>query len=119
MAIYKKWAGLAGALLASAVAAQPLDTSQTSLIQLAASMNEMALSCGHMSAAQLQKAQAKQREAMLRQGVQPAQYEVAYAGAKTDFATRWASISQDEQARNCAQVKAMSERGVGQLPNAK
>ena len=40
-------------------------------------------------------------------------------GAKADFATRWASISQDEQARNCAQVKAMSERGVGQLPNAK
>ena len=62
MAVYKKWVGLAGALLAGAVVAQPLDTSQTSLIQLAASMNEMALSCGHMSAAQLQKVQAKQRE---------------------------------------------------------
>ncbi|WP_286997938.1 MULTISPECIES: hypothetical protein [Comamonas] len=65
MAVYKKLVGLAGALLASAVVAQPLDTSQTSLIQLAASMNEMALSCGHMSAVQLKKAQAKQREAML------------------------------------------------------
>lgn len=116
---FQNWMGLACVWLASGVSAQPLDTTQTSLIQLAASMNEMALSCGHMSAQALQNAQAKQRATMLAQGVLAAQYDVAYASAKADFATRWTSISKDEQSRNCAQVKAMSERGVGQQPSAK
>ena len=119
MKLSTNWVGAVCLCLACGVSAQPLETTQTSLIQLAASMNEMALSCGHMSAAELQTAQAKQREAMLAQGVKPAQYDAAYASAKADFVTRWASIRKDEQSRNCAQVKAMSERGVGQLPRTK
>lgn len=78
-------------------------------------MNELALSCGHMTAAEVQKAKTQQREAVVSGGMTPAQYDAAYSSGVADFTKRWKSISKDDQARQCAQTKAMSEQSAAQV----
>lgn len=88
------------------------DETSTQLIGLAASMNEIAVACGHMSASEVAAAQLKQRQAMLDQGVGGKEYDKAYADAKAGFVKKWQSGSKQQQQSSCAQIKAQSEQGA-------
>lgn len=81
------------------------------VIRLAASMNEMALACGHMDAASVQAALAKQREAAVRDmKVAPAQFDSLYAGYKADFVRKWNSGSRAQQQQSCSQMSQMKPK---------
>jgi hypothetical protein len=76
------------------------------VIRLAASMNSMALACGHMSAEAVKTAQAKQRDAAIKDmKVAPADFDRLYAGFKADFERQWAGASRAQQQQSCNQMK--------------
>ena len=94
--------------------AQNAGSNNASLTKMAATMNELAVACDHMSVAEIQKAKTQQREAVVSGGMTAAQYDAAYSSGVADFAQRWNSISKDDQARQCAQIKAMSDQSAAQ-----
>jgi xylose isomerase len=102
---------LAGLLAATAHAAAP-DGTSIKLVELSASMNEMAIACGHMSASDVAAAQAKQRQAMLDQGVSAKDYDKTYATARSNVLKKWESVSKQQQQSSCAQLKAYSDQAA-------
>lgn len=108
---------VAGALIvvAAGSAHAQLDAdSSLKLVAMSASMNEMAAACGHITPADLEKAQAKQREATLQGGITAAQYEASYSKAKDDFLKRWGTLSKAQQAESCNKAKTLSEQAAKQ-----
>lgn len=76
------------------------------VVRLAASMNGLAQSCGHMSAKDVETARANQRAAALKDmQASPAEYDRSYAQFSGEFKTRWASMSKPQQKQACDQMK--------------
>lgn len=86
-------------------AANTLDSTDQRLIEMAASINELALACSYTTAAQAQSKQAQQRKITLEQGMPAAAYDQAYAKAQRDFSQQWAARTPQQQKARCDQVK--------------
>lgn len=95
---------LCSAGMASA-ATSALDSTDQRLIDMAASINELALACGYTTPAQAQSKQAQQRKITLEQGMPAAAYDQAYAQAQRDFNQQWAARTPQQQKARCDQVK--------------
>lgn len=91
--------------MGSSALATTLDSTDQRLIDMAASINELALACGYTTAAQAHSKQAQQRKISLEQGLAPAAYDRAYAQAQRDFKLQWAAQTPQQQKARCDQVK--------------
>ena len=109
------WAVVAAACLYAGVAgAAPLDANTEKMVGFAASMTAMAQACKHMSASEIDTAKAKQRQAMLGQGIDAKAYDAAYDAAQTQFTQRWSAMPAAKQQSTCAEVKKQSEMAAAQ-----
>lgn len=108
------WGCLVALVLTGVAHAQDEGAVSPKLVVMSASMNEMAVACGHMSASEVAQLLPKQRESMLQAGITAAQYEAAYAQGKAEFAKRWSSAPKTQQAQSCAHIKTMSEQSAAQ-----
>lgn len=76
------------------------------VVKLAASMNEMALACKHMSGPEVASAQEKQRSAaMADMKISAAVYDKLYSDAAADFRKKWATGSPQKQKQTCDQMR--------------
>ncbi len=100
------WLALAAAMATSALALDnAADAVNPGVIRMAASLNEMALACGHKNAASVETGRAQQRAAAIKDmGVAPAEYDRMYAGYKTEFTQKWKSMPAAQQQQACAQM---------------
>lgn len=98
--------------LSAAVSAQGAIQSNDPLIQLAASMNGLALACKEQTPAQVDALYVQQRQAQLSTEVTAAQYDKAYALALDQFQKKWGSVDPATQQKQCSQVKAMSQQAA-------
>ena len=91
----------------SAVAADdPNAAIAAGVINIAASMNEMALACKHMSASEIDAAKAKQKTAALADlKVSAALYDKQYAEAAAGFKKQWATASAAQHKQSCDKMK--------------
>ena len=105
---------LTGMLMAGAKAAPP-DASTSPLVAMAASMTEMGLACGEVSASEANAGKAQQRQAMLAQGMDAKSYDQAYEAAAADFRKKWATLSAAKQKSNCAEMKKAQSAAQGKL----
>ncbi|WP_043009008.1 hypothetical protein [Comamonas testosteroni] len=75
-------------------------------INMAASMNELALACGHMSAQNVEAGRIKQRDAAIKDlGVTPTGYDKMYVGYASDFKKKWGTLTAAKQKSTCDQMK--------------
>ena len=80
------------------------------VVRLAATMNETALACKHMSSAEVQQAMAKQKAAALTDMKIPeSDYNKLYEASAKDFKAKWTSMSKAQQASVCDQMKKMAK----------
>lgn len=100
------WLALAAAMATSAVARDnAADAVNPGVIRMAASLNEMALACGHKSAANVEAGRIQQRAAAIKDmAVAPAEYDRMYATYKTEFTQKWKSMPPAQQQQACAQM---------------
>ena len=110
-AIYQHTAALvlAHGSAAHAAGELPAQTSRGT-IGLSASMNEMAVACGDMTAAQAEAQQKQQRAAASKSlNVSESEYERIYAQSVSDFKQKWSKATPAQKKQSCEQVKAMSQ----------
>jgi len=100
------WLALAAAMATSAAARDnAADAVNTGVIRMAASLNEMALVCGHKNAAGVEAGRVQQRAAAIKDmGVAPAEYDRMYASYKTEFTQKWKSMPAAQQQQACARM---------------
>ena len=97
------WLALAAAMATSAVNAA--GAVNPGVIRMAASLNEMALACGHKNAASVEAGRVQQRAAAIKDmGVAPAEYDRMYASYKTEFTQKWKGMPAAQQQQACAQM---------------
>jgi hypothetical protein len=92
--------------------AQP-ETAQ--LIELAASLNEMALACGDVTASELKNLQVQQRAQLLAQGMSASAYDQAYAQSREKFLRQWKAGTPAQQKQSCQHM----QRGQAAVKAAK
>ena len=94
--------------LGAAQAADIPNETAAGIVRMAASMNEMALACKHLSAAEIDTAKAKQKASAVADfKISPADFDKLYAQAAGDFKKQWASAGADKQKQTCEQMKNM------------
>ena len=87
----------------------PGQTSQAT-VQLAASMNEMAVACGDKTAAQVQAEHKQQRTAASKSlNISESEYDRIYAQSVSDFKQKWDKGTPAQKKQSCDQIKAMSQ----------
>lgn len=101
-----------GLILGTTVWAQDGGLPTQQLIQMAASMNGLAVACKDLTQAQVDALYAQQRAAQLSAEMTAAKYDQAYAGALAQFQKKWGSVDAATQQKQCAQVKAMSQQAA-------
>jgi len=80
------------------------------VVRLAASMNEMALACKHMTPEAVENAKNKQKTAALTDWkISSAEYDKLYAQEAKDFQEKWAKGSAKKQKQSCDQLRKMTE----------
>lgn len=89
--------------------------SDAKIIGLTASMNEMALACGELTAQSLPALQAKQRKDNPIYEKNPAQYRVEYDKAREAFLAKWKTGSAEQRQKSCVQIKQQSAATAAQM----
>ena len=101
-----RWLAILTALTVfQATAAAPLNTADRKLIEMAASVNELALACGYVTAEEARTKQAQQRKIMLEQGLSASAYDQSYAQASIEARQQWAKQTPQQQKTRCTQVR--------------
>lgn len=84
-------------LLATGASAKELDETTAKVLEVAAIFTEFGVACGDVSESEAKASKAKQREAMLAQGIDARSYDKAYEAAGADFRKKWAAMSSADQ----------------------
>lgn len=80
----------------------------TGVVRMAATMNEMALACKHMTASEIDNAKAKQKSAAMADlKIGASDYDKLYAEASGGFKRQWATAPAAKQKQSCDQMKNM------------
>lgn len=101
-------------LLATGASAKELDDTTAKVLEVAAIFTEFGVACGDMSESDAKAGKAKQREAMLAQGIDARSYDKAYDAAGADFRKKWAAMSSADQKKSCADMKKRSQEAAAQ-----
>lgn len=79
-------------------------------IDLAATLNEMALACGDLTPAAVDAKRKAQRAAALKdQGMQGADYDRIYAQSVKQFQQRWSHGTPEQKKQGCARMKSLAK----------
>jgi len=99
---------LAGGVQASKPDDQTMAQMSAGVVQLSVAMNELALACEEMSAAEVAAARGKQREAVISDmKMSAADYDALYEKLSTEFKQQWRSGSDSQRKEACDQLKSM------------
>ena len=86
------------------------------VIELSASLNEMALSCGDVTAAELKDLQAKQRAQLVDSQMSGSAYDQAYSQAREAFLSKWKAGTPEQRKQSCQHMQRGQAQGKAAKP---
>jgi len=99
---------LIGGVHATTPDEQAMAQMSAGVVQLSVAMNELALACEEMSAAEVEAARGKQREAVANDmKMAAAEYDALYEKLSTEFKQQWRNGSDSQRKEACDQLKSM------------
>ncbi|THT99290.1 hypothetical protein E9531_12900 [Lampropedia puyangensis] len=111
----KKWTAMAALALGASLGTSTVMAANeeqaemaAGLIQMAASMNEIAIECKHLSAAEVGEAKTQQKLAAVRDmQLSAEQYDKMYFAAQADFKKQWSAMPAANKKQTCDQMKSI------------